>query len=388
MFNILTLNKISETGLGCLEKEKYNILNECGEPDGIILRSFAMHDMELPDSLLGVARAGAGTNNIPIDRCSEKGIAVFNTPGANANAVKELVLAAMLSASRNLFDGVNWARSLKGQDGIEKLVEKGKAAFVGPEIAGKTIGVLGLGAIGRLIAEACVALGMTVIGYDPFVFVEGVAYKPTKDLEEIYAKSDYITIHVPYNDETKDMFNDATFAKVKKGLYLMNFARGELVNTGAVLRAVANGTVARYMTDFATEEMLGVKNIIPVPHLGASTPESEENCAAMASAQLKNYLEFGNIRNSVNFPNCELEYKGKDRVCVNYRAETGFEDAAAAALSAAGIPVAGSVYKERGAYGYALVDADSRGGDALAELGKLGGVLKIRRIRNGDVTNG
>jgi len=379
MFNILTLNKISETGLGCLEKEKYSVFNECADPDGIILRSFAMHDMELPDSLLAVARAGAGVNNIPIDKCSEKGIVVFNTPGANANAVKELVIGMMLAASRNVVSGVNWAQGLKGQDGVPALVEKGKAAFVGPEISGKTLGVLGSsGAIGRLITNSCAALGMNIIGYDPFP-LENPSFKQVNSYDEVFAECDYITIHIPYTTENKGLFNDAAFAKVKKGVYLFNFSRGEIVDSAAVVKAVSDGTVACYATDFPTEEMLGVKNILPVPHLGASTPESEENCAAMASAQLKNYLEYGNIKNSVNFPNCELAYTGKRRACVNYKSGSGFEVKIGEALMREGIS-ANAVYMEKGGYGYAIIEADCDCDAACRELMKIGGVLRVRCI--------
>ncbi|MDR1689819.1 MAG: 3-phosphoglycerate dehydrogenase, partial [Clostridiales bacterium] len=297
MYNILTLNKIAEIGTEKLPKETYSVSSECENPDAIMLRSFNMHETQLPKNLKAVARAGAGTNNIPIDKCSESGVVVFNTPGANANAVKELVIASLFLTCRKIYQGINWAQTLKGEgDKVPALVEKGKAQFAGPEIAGKKLGVIGLGAIGGLVANACRDLGMEVLGCDPFISVEGAwglsrGVHKAANYEEIYAQCDYITIHVPYNDQTRGMFNAEVFGKVKKGLTLLNFSRGELVDNGAVKEALANGSLSCYVTDFPNDELLGADGVIAVPHLGASTYEAEDNCAVMAALQLKDYLE-------------------------------------------------------------------------------------------------
>ncbi|MDR2903667.1 MAG: 3-phosphoglycerate dehydrogenase, partial [Clostridiales bacterium] len=324
MFQILTLNKISASGLSHLPKENFEITDATDTPDGVILRSFSMHDMALPKSLKAVARAGAGVNNIPIDKCSEQGIVVFNTPGANANAVKELVIAGLLLSSRRVVDGINWAQGLAGQTDVAKLVEKGKADFVGPEIMGKKLGVIGLGAIGVLVANACNSLGMEVYGFDPFVSVDSAwsisrGVHKAASLDEIYANCDYITVHVPFNKDTKGMIGAESIAKMKDGVRILNFARGELVDDTAIKAAVDAGKVSFYVTDFPNENLLGIKNIITVPHLGASSPESEENCAAMAAQELKEFLETGTIKNSVNFPNCDVPYTGRKRACITHR---------------------------------------------------------------------
>ena len=307
MYQIQTLNKISKKGLAVLD-ENYTCADETENPDGIILRSFKMHDMELPESLRAVARAGAGVNNIPIDKCTDKGIVVFNTPGANANAVKEIVLGALFLASRKIVQGIEWEKTLIGSgDDIPSLVEKGKSAFAGPEIEGKTLGVVGLGAIGVRVANAAHHLGMNVIGFDPYLSVDAAwhltrfAHK-ANSLDELLEKADYITIHVPSTPSTKGMFNSEAFAKMKKGARLLNFSRGSLVDENDVQEAIASGTVATYVTDFGSEALLKCENVICLPHLGASTPESEENCAVMAANEIKDFLENGNIKNSVNFP--------------------------------------------------------------------------------------
>ena len=376
MYKVLTLNKISPIGTDCLNKDKYEILNECDSPDGILLRSFDMHDYELPKSLLAIGRAGAGTNNIPSAKCSEKGIVVFNTPGANANAVKELVICGLLLSSRKVVQGINWANSLKGQTGVAATVEKGKGEFVGPEIMGKKLGVIGLGAIGMLVANAACALGMQVVGYDPHLSEEKAKklskdVKVVADLDEIVTTSDYISLHVPLLDATKYMFNDEMFNKVKKSLKLLNFSRGELVCNDAVKKAIKDGKVSSYVIDFPTEEIIDVDGIIPIPHLGASSPESEENCAYMAAMQLKDYIEFGNIKNSVNFANCELEYTGKKRICVLTKGE--------ALKKLDNVLVSKFANSQKGEFGYSIFDIDEEVVD-ISAIEAIEGVIKVRVI--------
>ena len=308
MYNILTLNKISPVGLNKFDSAKYN----CGEvenPDAIIVRSASMHDMDIPESVVGIARAGAGTNNIPIDKCSEQGIVVFNTPGANANAVKELVLCGLFLSSRAIIKGANWAQTLKGKgDEVGKLVEKGKSQFAGNEIAGKTLGLIGLGAIGRKVAESAAALGMKVIGFDSFLpagtRIDGCEI--VNDIEKIWAESDYISLHLPLNDSTRGMINSDVFAKCKDGVKLLNFARGGIVNSDDLKAALESGKVSSYVIDFPDDSVLGVEGVIAIPHLGASSAESEENCAAMAAEQLVALIENGSIINSVNLPRIPL----------------------------------------------------------------------------------
>ena len=388
MYNILTLNKISETGLACLGKNNYNIFTECADPDGVILRSYAMHGMELPETLLGVARAGAGYNNIPVDECSEKGIVVFNTPGANANAVKEFVIAGLLLSARRICQGVNWARGLTGSD-VPAQIEKGKAEFGGTEISGKTIGVVGIGgAIGLLVANACRALGMTVVGSDPFLsgkaknalHPEIKAIKTDKP-DEYLGECDYVTIHVPYAESTRHMINGETFKKFKKGAVLLNMARGELADDTAVKEALGGGILRLYITDFPNSDLIGLENVIATPHLGASTEESEENCAAMAAAQLKDYLECGNIRNSVNFADCSMNYTGKKRILIHFRQMPGIEGAVIDVFMRSGADGANETHKYKNGLGYAIVEPD--GVDcaaAAAKIAKLDGVLKVRVI--------
>ena len=321
MIKILALNKIAEIGTNQLPKDKFEVVSEESNPCGIIVRSAKMHDMELGTNLLGVARAGAGVNNIPLEKCADKGIVVFNTPGANANAVKELVLFALFASSRKVVQGINWVQGLAGQTGVAETVEKGKSDFVGPEVLGKTLGVVGLGAIGILVANAACKLGMDVVGYDPMLSLGNAhklcpGVKIASDLDSLLSSSDYITLHQPLLPETKKSFNEELFAKCKNGVRLLNFARSELVCTESVKKAVQSGKIASYVIDFPDENVLGIENIITIPHLGASTPESEDNCAYMASVQLREYILTGNIINSVNYPNCELNYTGKPRICV------------------------------------------------------------------------
>ena len=325
MTEILKLNSIAGVVKENLTEDKYTITENAENPVGILVRSADMLSYEFPESVLAVARAGAGVNNIPCDVCAEKGIVVFNTPGANANAVKELVLGAMIASSRNIIEASDWAKTLKGNgDAVGKMAEKGKGQFVGPEIMGKTLGVVGLGAIGGLVANSAVALGMNVIGYDPFVSVEAAwklsrAVKKADDLEEIYAKCDIISLHVPQIDATKGMINSDTIAKMKDGVIILNFARGGLVKDADVISACESGKIYKYATDFASDALIGAKNVVVFPHLGASTPESEDNCAVMASKELKEFIENGNIVNSVNYPNVSLNKTGNARITVMHK---------------------------------------------------------------------
>ncbi len=323
MYNIQMLNKIAKIGTQSLDATNYNVATEVENPDGILVRSAAMHDMEFGSNLKAIARAGAGVNNIPIDRCSDNGIVVFNTPGANANAVKELAIAALLLASRKIVDGINWAATLTGDD-VAKQVEAGKSQFVGPEIYGKTLGIIGLGAIGAQLANTAVDLGMTVLGHDPYITVDAAwrlstAVQKAASRDDIYADSDYISIHVPSTPETKGMINKETIAKMKDGVRIINLARADLVNAEDMKEALASGKVASYVVDFPTPETVGVPGIVAIPHLGASTPESEDNCAVMACAEIKEFLETGNIRNSVNYPEAIIPHTGDTRICVFHK---------------------------------------------------------------------
>lgn len=383
MYKVQTLNKIAKIGLNVFD-DKYTYGDEVENPDGIILRSFSMHDMELPESLAAVARAGAGVNNIPIDKCSEKGIVVFNTPGANANAVKELVVAGLLLASRKIVQGIGWAKTLIGEgDAVSKLVEKGKSNFVGPEIQGKTLGIIGLGAIGVRVANAAHALGMNVIGYDPYLSADAAwnitrAAHKANDLDTIFAQSDYISIHVPATKDTKGMFNADVFRKVKPGLRLLNFSRGELVDNAAVLKAIEDGTVATYVTDFAAEELLDKENVIVMPHLGASTPESEDNCAVMAATELKNFLENGNIVNSVNFPNCDMGPVCGSRVTIAHKNIPAMLSQISSAFTNKNINIENMTNKSKGEYAYTMIDTHSDiDADLIDEIKSIEGAIKV-----------
>ncbi|GAB3021472.1 phosphoglycerate dehydrogenase [Niabella terrae] len=382
-YKIKTLNKIAKSGL---EKfgEGYEVIDDTAAPDAILLRSASMHEMEFPESLLSIARAGAGVNNIPIDKCAEKGIVVFNTPGANANAVKELVIASMLISSRKIVDGINWTNGLK--ENVAKEVEKGKSQFVGPEIEGKTLGVIGLGAIGVLIANAAAGLGMEVLGYDPYISVDAAwglsrAVRKANDLKTIYENADYITLHVPYNSETKGTLNKEAFAQMKDGVRIINLSRGELIVDADILEAIAAGKVGTYVTDFPNEQMINQKGVIAVPHLGASTPESEDNCAEMAARQTKNYLETGNIKNSVNFPNCALAYGGGARITIAHKNIPNMLGQISTALAESHVNIKDMINKSRGDYAYTIADIESPvGEDVLAKIKGIEGVLKLRVI--------
>ncbi len=321
MTNIKLYNKISQIGLDVFDNEKYNVSETAENPQGILVRSAALHDEPFGKELLAIARAGAGVNNIPIDRCSENGIVVFNTPGANANGVKELAVAALLLASRDIVGGINWASSLKGTPDIGKQVEKGKSKFVGPEIKGKILGVIGLGAIGGMVANTASSLGMSVVGCDPYITVKNAwsisrAVRKADDYDAIYAESDYITYHIPSLPSTKGIINKENIAKMKDGVRIINLSRGDLANIPDLIEALESGKVASYVTDFPCEELIGVPHVICIPHLGASTPESEDNCAVMAAEQLVDFIENGNIRNSVNYPEIQLARTESNRVVV------------------------------------------------------------------------
>ena len=381
MYQIQTLNKISKKGLAVLD-ENYTCADETENPDGIILRSFKMHDMELPESLRAVARAGAGVNNIPIDKCTDKGIVLFNTPGANANAVKEIVLGALFLASRKVVQGIEWEKTLIGSgDDIPSLVEKGKSAFAGPEIEGKTLGVVGLGAIGVRVANAAHHLGMNVIGFDPYLSVDAAwhltrfAHK-ANSLDELLEKADYITIHVPSTPSTKGMFNSEAFAKMKKGARLLNFSRGSLVDENDVQEAIANGTVATYVTDFGSEALLKCENVICLPHLGASTPESEENCAVMAANEIKDFLENGNIKNSVNFPECDMGKRTGERITILHKNVTGMIKKITDALES--LNIANMINKSKGDNAYTMIDVDGRcDAAAIDAIAAMPDVIKV-----------
>ena len=386
MYNILTLNKISSVGLNELTAD-YNVSDDCKNPDGILLRSFKMHDMELPDSLKAVARCGAGVNNIPLDKCAEKGVVVFNTPGANANAVKELVLTGLLISSRKIVDGYNWAQTLKGTEGVAAAVEKGKAQFVGPEIYGKTLGIIGLGAIGVLVANAAVALGMKVYGYDPYLSVNAACnlnshVVKAKNMDEIFAVSDYITVHVPLTPDTKETFNAENLAKCKDGVRILNFSRGELANNKDMIAALESGKVARYVVDFPNEETVGVDGIITLPHLGASTPEAEDNCAAMAARELMDYLENGNITNSVNYPNCSApRIAGHDRICILHKNVPKILSGATSLFSSKGLNINNMTNNAKGEYAYTIMDAQPIAEDITETLKAIDGVIAVRVIK-------
>lgn len=384
--NILTLNKIAACGTDRLGAG-YTVGEAVEEPVGVLVRSASMHDMEMPASLLAIARAGAGTNNIPCDKCAEQGIVVFNTPGANANAVKELVIAGLFLASRKVVPAIEWAKTLKGEgDAVGKLVEKGKGAFAGPEIQGKTLGVVGLGAIGRLVANAAHALGMTVYGYDPYISVDAAwglsrSIIHAGSLEEVYANSDYITVHVPLNDKTKGSVNKAAFAQMKDGVRVLNFSRAELVDSADMIEALGTGKVASYVVDFPTEEMLGVENVVAIPHLGASTPESEDNCAMMAADEMKNYLENGNIVNSVNYPTLVAPRSGDTRVCVLHKNIPNVLTTISAALSSQGLNIEGMNSASKKDYAYTMMDVTGSVADASLEaIRAVEGVIRVRVI--------
>lgn len=381
--NILTLNKIAVCGTERFDKNRYTVGSEVDDADGILVRSAAMHDMELPENLCAIARAGAGVNNIPVDACSEKGIVVFNTPGANANAVKELVLAGMLISSRKVISAIEWAKTLKGEgDAVGKLVEKGKSAFAGPEIKGKKLGVIGLGAIGVLVANAAEKLGMEVYGYDPFLSVDAAwqlsrSVHHAAKLTDIYEVCDYITVHVPLTPDTKEMLNESAFAVMKDGVRILNFARGDLANTADMKKALADGKVAAYVVDFPSDDMLDVEHVIAIPHLGASTPESEDNCAVMAADELRDYLENGNITHSVNYPEVSAPRSGRARVCVLHRNVPDVLSKVSGAF--AGTNIESQTNRSKKDYAYTILDlANLPTDDSIKAIEGIDGVIRVR----------
>lgn len=384
MFKIQTLNAISDIIHSELSADLYTVAKEEPTPDGILVRSANMHEMSLGDNLLAIARAGAGVNNIPIDACSKAGIVVFNTPGANANAVAELVMAGMLLASRNIIGGIEWAKELQGPD-VSKQVEKGKSQFVGPELRGKTLGVIGLGAIGAIVANAAArGLGMKVIGFDPFISVDSAwslssQVQRAANQDEVLAQADYLTVHIPLNDQTRGFIQEEFLAKMKPGARLLNFSRGELVDASALKQALADGRLACYVTDFPNEDVLGTEGVICIPHLGASTPESEENCARMAAAQLRDYLEWGSIHNSVNLPELPLSAPTAARILVIHENIPNMLSTISACVSREGINIDTMVNKSRKALAVTVMEmADLPSEAAVNAIAALDGVIRVR----------
>lgn len=387
MYTIRRFNNISDIIFDTLKNGEYAVSNDAENYDAILVRSADLHEQPFPDQLSAIARAGAGTNNIPIDRCSEKGIVVFNTPGANANAVKELVLCAMLLSCRKIVPGIEWVNQEKkeGQAGIEQAAEKAKKQFAGPELAGKKLGVVGLGAVGGRVANAA-ALGfdMDVTGYDPFMNVEAALHltrsvKLTTNLGQLLAESDYVSLHLPLNDETRGMFNTDRFNGMKTGAVLLNFARGGLVDTAAVKEALRTGKLRAYMSDFAVDELVGVPGVTITPHLGASTPESEEKCADMAARELDDYLKNGNIRHSVNLPEVVLPRQGKERLCIINRNITNMVGQITAVLASENINIEHMLNKSRGSYAYTMLDVSTPiTPQAASRIRCIEGVLRLR----------
>ncbi|MDE7464542.1 MAG: phosphoglycerate dehydrogenase [Clostridiales bacterium] len=384
MKDILKLNAISTLADEALGSN-YKLTEKSASPVAVMLRSFSMHDYALPESVLAIARAGAGTNNIPVGDYAERGVVVFNTPGANANAVKELAICALLLASRGIIDGIEWVKTLSGDD-VAKQVEKGKKNFAGYEIMGKTLGVVGLGAIGVQVGNNAVRLGMNVLGYDPFISIDSawkLNHNITKidDLNDLFAKSDYITLHVPLTDGTKHAVNADTISKMKDGVKIINLSRGELCDNAAIIAAVKSGKIGAYITDFAAPELIGVKGITVLPHLGASTEEAEDNCAVMAARQLVDFIDNGNISNSVNFPACSAPRAGKCRITVIHRNVKYVLNSLTDILSQAGINIENLVSKSRGEYAYTIIDSsDDVKKELVDKMSKSDNVIRVRKI--------
>ena len=383
MYNVKLYNKISKVGLEKLDPAKYTCSEDFTDYDAVLVRSAKLHDVEFPKSLKCIARAGAGVNNIPLDRCAQEGIVVFNTPGANANAVKELVVCALMLASRKIVQGANWVKSLAGTPDIGPAAEKGKSTYAGPEISGKRLGAIGLGAIGVKVANAAVGLDMEVWGYDPYLSVDGAlalsrSVKHVTELDQIFANCDYITIHVPLTPDTKNTICEETIAKMKDGVRVINLARGELVDTNAMAAALESGKVAAYVSDFASDEILAQPNAITLPHLGASTPESEDNCAQMAVKEISDYLETGTIRNSVNFPNLKVPYEGGYRVCMIHK---NIPNMIASITAAVKCNIENMGNRSKGDYAYTIVDLAEQPTEAnLDALRAIDGMISVRAI--------
>ena len=386
MKNILCLNKIAAIGTDKLDRAVYNVGTDVQNPEGIMVRSAAMHDMEFAPELLAIARAGAGVNNIPIDRCSKDGIVVFNTPGANANGVKELAICALMLASRNVVGGIKWAETLAGTEGVAKAVEAGKSKFAGVEVLGKKLGVIGLGAIGGMVANTAVHLGMNVLGCDPYLSVDAAwninhHVNKAASFDEVFKNADYITLHVPSTPNTKNMVNAETIAMMKDGVRVINLSRADLVNSADMKAALASGKVAAYVTDFPTDEMVDVEGAVIIPHLGASTAESEDNCAVMAALELDGYLRFGNIKNSVNFPNVEMPMSGDKRICVLHANIPNVLSQITTILGETGTNIENMTNKSKGDNAYTMVDITGDISDEnVAKLGAIDGVVRVRVI--------
>ena len=386
MYTIRTMNKISPRGLELLPASAFTVGDDIAEPDAILVRSADLHGVEFPASLKAIARAGAGVNNIPVDECGGRGIVVFNTPGANANSVKELTIAGMLLASRGICEGLSWARENAGTTGLEELVEKEKKRFAGTELSGKTLGVVGLGAIGVMVANAAVALGMRVIGYDPYISVDSAwglsrEVERAQSIDTLFAESDFITLHVPLNDSTRGMIGPKSLKTIKKGARLLNLARGPLVDEPSVLAALDEGRLSRYVTDFPNERVAGHPLVIAIPHLGASTEEAEENCAIMAARQVREYLESGTIRNSVNFPECQLPLGAHQRVLIANRNIPNMVGQVTTILARHSINILDMLNRHRGDLAYNIIDIEGDlGADAVGQLRQVEGVIFVRTI--------
>ncbi len=386
MKKIKLLNKIAKVGTNKFDKTKYEVTATVESPDAIMVRSGIMHDMKFEKNMLAISRAGAGVNNIPVERCAKEGIVVFNTPGANANGVKELAIAALMLASRDIVGGIRWAATLKGEENVAKAVEGGKSKFAGCEVLGKTLGVIGLGAIGGLVANTAKNLGMTVVGCDPYLTVNAAwslssAVKHADSYDDIYKESDYITLHVPATKDTKGMINKDTIAKMKKGVRIINLARADLVDAEDMKEALKSGKVAAYVTDFPTEQTLDVPGIINIPHLGASTEESEDNCAVMAAQELIDYIEFGNIKNSVNYPSVSLPPSDANRICLMHTNIAGMLSKITDAFSAFGINIDNLSNGSKGDYAYTIVEAVADvPSDVIGALEAIDGMIRVRVV--------
>lgn len=385
MHKVIKLNAISAAAAP--EFGSDYVFGDFSDPEAILLRSFNMHDYAMPESTLCVGRAGAGVNNIPIDACSQRGVVVFNTPGANANAVKELVICGLFLAGRKIVDGIAWAKTLEGKGAdVGKTVEKGKSAFVGSEIKGKTLGVIGLGAIGAMVANAAIGLGMKVLGYDPYISVDAAwnlnsGIKKETDVNEIFKQSDFISLHVPLNDGTRATVNKDTIAIMKDGAAILNFARGELADENAVIEALKSGKLTRYVTDFPTDALLTTENVVAIPHLGASTPEAEDNCAVMVARQVVDFIENGNITNSVNMPNCALPRQGKSRVTVFHRNVKNMLGSITSIIGGEGVNISNMLSRAKGDFAYLMLDLDEElSTDALARISGLNDVIRVRAL--------
>ena len=386
MFKVKTLNKISSIGLNRFPLDRFEVSSESDLPDAILVRSSDMNEMELPASLKTVARAGAGVNNIPVARCTERGVIVFNTPGANANSVKELVLAGLLLSSRRILEAVEWTKGLSTSDRVPEIVEQSKSRFKGPEIKGKTLGVIGLGAVGVLVANGAVALGMKVIGHDPFISVESAwglsrEVRRAAFMDNLLAESDYITLHIPLSDATRGIIDKSKFTLMKKGVRLLNFARGGLVSEKGLVEALDDGTLGCYVTDFPEASLIGHENVLPVPHLGSSTPEAEDNCAVMAVDQIVSFLSTGNIKNSVNFPTCELPPTGESRIVIANRNVPNMVGQVTTVLANKSTNISDMLNRHHENFAYNIIDVEGKvTEETIKTLGQIDGVVMVRLI--------